>query len=465
MPSHGGNVTIRTDRPTVLMGDAATLRGGLQRVPPEHSAKRFHVSHWVSVEDAFRWQICSPGSATYLVTALVTGRGARVRLTAGSQAIGAEVDGPWDRVELGAVDLPAGDSRLTLRAPQPGSGLALYALELVAPDLRTALDRRAAALRADTAWMRRPGYGLQFHWTTHSQPRSGPRLPYDAAVAAFDAEAFAAMVASTGAGHVILTTSHAEHYFPAPVAAIDRLLPGRTARRDLVADLIAALAQRGIRLILYYHVGHDDWADPHGWWRATGFDPSEPEAFLAHWCAIVSEVGLRYGSGLAGWFFDDGCVYYPLNPDFERLCLAAKAGHAGRVICYNAWVWPRFTDFQDYFCGEGGQWLSAGEHLPADGRGIFTGGPQRGLQAHTNFILESNWWHGEAESPIAHPAMDRAAFVARMLNAIARGIVPSVNLEIYQDGTVSQQSLAYMFAVRDAVYGGHRKLVSGSDGA
>jgi hypothetical protein len=120
-----------------------------------------------------------------------------------------------------------------------------------------------------------------------------------------------------------------------------------------VQDLIGALGAYGIRLMLYYHVGHDHWVEPNGWWARTGFDPDNPSVFINNWCAIMNEIGERYGEGLAGWFYDDGCVYYPLNPDFRQLTSVAKAGNPGRVICYNPWIWPRFTDFQDYFCGEG----------------------------------------------------------------------------------------------------------------
>ena len=78
----------------------------------------------------------------------------------------------------------------------------------------------------------------------------------------------------------------------------------------------------------------------------------------------MREIGERY---------DDGCVYYPLNPDFRALGWAAKAGNPGRVICCNPWIWPRFTDFQDYFCGEGYGFLKSHEWLPDDGSGIFKG--------------------------------------------------------------------------------------------
>jgi hypothetical protein len=299
--------------------------------------------------------------------------------------------------------------------------------------------------------MRQAKYGLQFHWTSQSQPRHGPQKPYSDAVRDFDVQAFAEMVHETGAGYVILTTSHAEHYFPAPIRAIDQIMPRRTTDRDLVGDLAAALGKQNIRLMLYYHCGHNHWREPDGWWQRTGFDPADPSVFIGNWCSIVTEVGGRYGPALAGWFFDDGCVYYPLNPPFGRMARAAKAGNPDRVICFNPWIWPRFTDFQDYFCGEGYRWLKVDKDLPDDGTGIFAAGPHRGLQAHTNFILERSWVHGAPETPIQPPQVNKDTFVHDMKKAIEKGIVPSVNLEVYQDGTVSEGSLEYMRAVKRAI--------------
>jgi hypothetical protein len=40
--------------------------------------------------------------------------------------------------------------------------------------------------------------------------------------------------------------------------------------------------------------------------------------------------------------------------------------------------------------------------------------------------------------------------VQDMVNAIKRGIVPSVNLEIYQDGSCSEASIDHMRAVKAA---------------
>jgi hypothetical protein len=299
--------------------------------------------------------------------------------------------------------------------------------------------------------MRRVKYGVQFHWTSRSAPRQGDRKPYAEAVRDFPAREFAALVHSMGAGYVILTTSHAEQFFPAPIRAIDRIKPRRTADRDLVRDWIDALGAYGIKLILYYHVGHDDWQQPDGWWRATGFDPRRPQRFLENWRAIVSEVGTRYRDGLVGWFFDDGCVYYPLNPDFHQLTEVAKTGNPDRLVCYFPWALPRMTDFQEYLCGEGYDLLTSWDGLPPDGSGVYTSGPHQGLQAHTNFVLEHDWVHNQLNTPIAPPRVSREAFLRDMKAGIVHGVVPSVNLEIYQDGGVGRASHDLMVALRNEV--------------
>ena len=451
-------VEMKCDRPTVLMADVANLSGRFKVWYSGNWAKRYYVSEWKDTGDSLTWVIESFFNGEVNVTALIKGDNAEVQLSkrdaiarirTGEQKLTKAISTNWNRVDLGIIHLKAGMNTVTLSSSQPGGGMELYSLELVRPDLKSSLEQQAEEMRSDTSWMREAKYGLQFHWTSKSQPRHGKQKAYADAVRGFDVQAFARMVNETGAGYIILTTSHAEHYFPAPIEGIDAVMPGRTSDRDLVQDLIGALGAYGIRLMLYYHVGHD--AEPNGWWARTGFDPDNPSAFISNWCAIMNEIGERYGEGLAGWFYDDGCVYYPLNPDFKQLGAAAKAGNPERVICYNPWIWPRFTDFQDYFCGEGYDFLKTHEWLPDDGSGIFTDGPHKSLQAHTNFILERGWCHETPDTPIPPPQVSKDEFVQDMVNAIERGIVPSVNLEIYQNGSCSEASIDYMRAVKAAV--------------
>ncbi|MCU0750553.1 MAG: alpha-L-fucosidase, partial [Akkermansiaceae bacterium] len=165
----------------------------------------------------------------------------------------------WQRVKLdGLLDLPAGESTVTLRiAAADGKAdfsAEVHAIELVRPDVREALTQRALAMRADPTWFQNARYGMMVHWTKQSVPLQGDQKSYEQAVAEFDVEKFADTMQSTGAGFVVFTTSHAFQYFPGPNKALDAILPGRTTQRDLPADLSAALEKRGMKLFLYLHL-------------------------------------------------------------------------------------------------------------------------------------------------------------------------------------------------------------------
>ena len=109
------------------------------------------------------------------------------------------------------------------------------------------------------------------------------------------------------------------------------------------------------------------------------------------------------------------------------------------------------TEFQDYLCGEGYEFLLNDHYLPENGTGIFTDGPHQGLQAHTNFIFEDDWVHDKLNADISPPNMTKEKFLADMQRGISRGIVPSVGLEVYQDGSIGEVSMEYFQALRKAI--------------
>jgi hypothetical protein len=252
-------------------------------------------------------------------------------------------------------------------------------------------------------------------------------------------ESFARQVQATGAGFVVFTTSHAEHFFPAPLASLDPILPGRTARRDLVAELAEALGQRGVKLFLYYHLGAS--SDP-AWLRATGFWDTDTSRLFNHWTAMISEAGCRYGDKLAGWWFDDGAVsYYYRSAPWEQLAAAAKAGHAGRLVAFNPWELPSPTEFQDYFCGEGHSDPGLGGLVATGGDGRIKSGPHQGLQACATLITEGDWVHSRKNTDIGPPRWSGPQMAALLKEFIARKNVPIFNLEIYQEGALSPASV------------------------
>jgi hypothetical protein len=164
------------------------------------------------------------------------------------------------------------------------------------------------------------------HWTTRNQPRQGPAKPWPQDVDDFDVRAFADVVQQTGAGYVIFTSSWGPEYLPAPIQAIEDILPGRTSERDLISEIADALEGRGIKLMLYYHSGYPCYhAIDEEWWHAVGGDKADKAAFHDHLCRIVAEVGERYGRKVAGWFFDGAQRYYDPHKDGELLVKTIRA--------------------------------------------------------------------------------------------------------------------------------------------
>ena len=355
--------------------------------------------------------------------------------------------------------LTAGRHVVTLRlTPAPGDApfaAEFLALELTRPAVREALHGEALAMRADARWMARETFGVGVHWTKRTMPRTGPAKSYEAAVDAFDVDRFADQVASTGASFVYLTTAHSDQYLPAPIKALDAILPGRTTRRDLIADLIAALGKRHIKLFLYYHLGPIE--DP-AWTAATHEWDADQTRFFANWQAIVGEMGARYGTGLAGWWFDDGVYnYHYRSPDWAALDRAAKIGNPQRAVCFNSWKAASATEFQDYYCGEevvpGGlnDFLnhdgSLNGTLAEGGDGRIRAGQFAGLQASSMFVVENDWVHTKRDTEAAAPKWTPQSLAETLAKLKAHRDTPMINMLVYQDGTIAPRSVAL---VRDA---------------
>jgi hypothetical protein len=454
-------------RVNVLSAADAERSSGLSLAFPVSHLKP-EVVGWTRSDQSLRWTIDVPAGDVYAVNVLLdqtSGPALDLRVAAGGASVSSpfrpDPRGSWSRSPLEQpLPLAKGRTEVTLhvapRAPGEPFAVEVLAVELVRPAVRDVLHEEAMALRADARWMPRSGYGVMFHWTKRTMPRSGPAKPYSDAVAAFDVERFADEAASTGAGFVVLTTAHSDQYFPAPIRALERVLPGRTTRRDLVADLIDALEKRSIRLVLYYHLGPIE--DPE-WARATGLFETDSRRLFDNWQAIVGEVGERYREKLAGWWLDDGIGnYYYRSPDWAALDRAAKRGFPGRVVCFNSWKHTSATEFQDYHCGEelvpdgANAFLnrdgSFGGTLVAGGDGRITAGAFAGLQAVATFEMESEWVHLERDTEAAPPrrSPDELAKVIRQLQTY--GATPIVNMLIYQDGRISPRSLASMRETR-----------------
>lgn len=252
------------------------------------------------------------------------------------------------------------------------------------------------------AWMRDARFGVMTHYLADWRARTD-NVPmtvesWNDLVDHVDVDGLAAQLEAAGARYHILTIGQNSGFYAAPNATYDRLAgiqPGKLSRRDLIADMAAALSKRGIKLIVYLPSGapNGDKAARDALEWENGAHPNR--AFQLKWEQIIREWSTRWGTKVAGWWFD-GCYWpntmyrSPDPPNFATLAAAARAGNPGSIVAFNPGVVPRLisiTPYEDYTAGEEND-VSRVEIRRAED------GMLDGTQAHVLSFLGERWGLG-----------------------------------------------------------------------
>ncbi len=334
--------------------------------------------------------------------------------------------------------LEAGTQSITLSIPDAPKAmvvLAFRSLELIPVAASAAIEverQEARRARASTDWLAKAGYGLMFHWTSQSVGKDGTHKPYAQAVDEFDVNRFAEMVEATGAGYIILTIGHAESYCPAPLKAWEKYHPGKTTRRDLIAEMADALNAKGIKLMCYLNAA-----------SLGRYPKAGEEEFSRIMTEVLTEFGERYKEKVAGYWID--CCYqakekYP-GFSFREFFKTCKAGNPDRLLALNSWIYPNVSEWQEYWAGE----TASPVALPLDGT-TQEHGPGAGLRYHALLIMEPYWVQDKVEMP-------KPRFTAQQLRDYigrckANGGAVTINLGIYQDGKVDPNAVNVLKEVR-----------------
>lgn len=439
---------LKSDDITRLIPRKGVLNGGVTDYTPEASIfKNFWTENWKTSTQSLVWHITTEKTeyevaAIIKVPDLANGEKVTIEVFNGDQKAKIDIDNnSWQRLwfsnPLKFTNINSTITAHIIDNPK-NYEVQLFSLEVTKPETRKRIYAESKAFRSDVTWMADIKYGFFFHWNSKSMPLSGEQLSYEEAVNRFDTDKFAKTVYECGGKLIFFTTTWAEYYFPAPIKAIDNIIEGRTTKRDLIADLSNSLAKYGIKLIIYYHEGQDD----KEWWSKQNFSSDNPGNLYTNIEKIVTEVSMRYADKLSGFWFDDGMAYYPNEAPFEKIAIAAKSGNKNSVICFNPWIFPKLTEFQDFFAGERTVSLeTAGlnnPYLPVNGSGKFTGGPQEGLQSTFSGLLESgDWTHLYKDTPIPAPILTIEQITEIVKESNKRKNLPMFNVRIYQDGNIS----------------------------
>jgi hypothetical protein len=173
------------------------------------------------------------------------------------------------------------------------------------------------------------------------------------------------------------------------------------------------------------------------------------------WCRVIGQIGEQYGLSIAGYWFDDAIfTYYPFNAPWAKMADAFKQGNPGRLVSCNSWILPRVNDFYEVFAGEddfSAEMINGFGFLPVDGTGKFTGGPQSRVQGQITTIINADWGHFNVNTPISPPRYSPDTMIATIPDAISRRNVPTFDVEVYQDGRISPETLALFKKIRRAI--------------
>jgi hypothetical protein len=136
------------------------------------------------------------------------------------------------------------------------------------------------------------------------------------------------------------------------------------------------------------------------------------------------------------------------------MTVAAKQGNPDRLITYNSWILPKVSDFYEVFAGENDfstEMINGFGFLPVGGTGKFTGGPQSGLQGQITTIINGDWGHFKENTSISPPKYSLDTMIVKIRDAISRKNVPTFDVEIYQDGRISPETLALFKEIRRVI--------------
>ncbi|MGN6367359.1 MAG: alpha-L-fucosidase [Phycisphaerae bacterium] len=270
-------------------------------------------------------------------------------------------------------------------------------------------DSEIGVGKGRAGWMGEARWGLFTHYLADWKSREmGVEITperWNEMVDKFDVEGLADQLKGMGVKYYFLTIGQNSGYYCSPNATYERIVgptcKGKLSRRDLIADVGAALQKRGIHFCVYLPSGApagDKVArEKLGWVNGA----ERNAAFQRNWEAVIREWSLRWGDKVEGWWFD-GCYFpntmyrYPEAPNFRSFAAAARAGNPRAAVGFNPGPGVRaqsMTPYEDFTAGE----CTNPDKFIA--RRMGADGTLDGVQPHILTYIGASWGHGPTKYP------------------------------------------------------------------
>lgn len=341
-------------------------------------------------------------------------------------------------------------------------------------------------MRADSTWFREARWGTFMHFLAAPASSMGAGRfdadEWNRRVDAFQVKALAQQLGRCGSRYFFITLGQNSGHYCSPNAYYDHVVgrhPSLLSKRDLVADLIAELDARGIRLMVYLpsHAPAFDqeaiknlgctpswdcgaWSIPKGQYteeQARRVD-DRLSVFQRHWEMIIREWSMRWGNHVHGWWID-GCYFsdkmyaHPDAPNFVSFANAMKAGNPQSLVAFNTGVKvpiPSATEHEDYTAGEIANAFPVNMDSrsgQADKPDTYWGEPLKSrvgkAQLHALTFQGEYWGRGRPRFPDA-----LVSGYTQHVNSV--GGVMTWDVPVLENGTILPEAVEQLCALRKA---------------
>ncbi|MFV0342542.1 MAG: alpha-L-fucosidase [Anaerocolumna sp.] len=370
----------------------------------------------------------------------------------------------WEIAEVGTLKIPSGESTIKLTKVTSGNqNCEIKGLDIIRESDKAAyldrIDSYRAAGNGTRVKFSNSGYGLFFQYGVWGYPQFGEKKSEDDATNDFDVDTFVDLLEDTGSKFVIWSLTWWQYRMQMPVKAVDDIMGDSTLtmKRNLVGEIAAACKQRGIDFYLYYHQGIQQepaWKAKQNWPdQFSKYGVGDRSTFFNNWEKVITEVGNTLGTNLDGWFFDDGCVYYPAP--FERMAIATRAGNPNRLVSYNSWAGTKITEFQDMIFGEG-KW---GDVTSPTTDGVFQSGKESGLQQVAMPQINNGNWGITSQNETITLNVDSDTMISKVKSAVQRKVPVALNVKMWEEGIIGDTTVQALFKLKNAIYNTDQSLL------
>ncbi len=215
-------------------------------------------------------------------------------------------------------------------------------------------------------WLARGTYGVMVHYllAPQGQTPEAKTKELNRIIDSFDLDFFLNQIRESQADWLIFTIGQNTGYYNSPNAFLDRQLPGRTPRRDLVRQIAQGIVAMGKKFIAYLPA--ETWSQSPEVKEAFAWNPDDQTEFLNRYLQFLTDFSRDLGSLCHGWWFD-GC-YDDIHKgkwDWSRWISAAQTGNPHAIVAFNDGAFcvgreKPVTPLQHYHAGE--------VHLLEDGK-------------------------------------------------------------------------------------------------